>query len=238
MSYFDSEKKKKAVESLSIMSECAQKAGIFDDWFVGFGLLLGIVRERDFIGHDNDVDMCIRADNITEEQELHYINLLAKEGKEVKELKRLEEYKNEGLFFARKKWMIRKDTNRYVWFSLRKRSDYPKFCHWMFYNHNNYAWHTKGKAWISEKKFKSDNYGYDTSYDAIMKGIPAQYIETLHTIDFYGIKINIPFMVGSCLDEWYPGWRVPMKGGSSLKRYICIVKDWNTPKKWKTKKCM
>ena len=186
MGYFDTENKRKAAEVLGEIHECAEKAGIRRALFVGFGLLLGIVRERDFIGHDNDVDMCVRSDLVQPDQELDYYRRL----------------REAGLFFARRRWAFRNDRNgfnqgkvqpslsdslpgstaanvRFAWFSLRKRKDYCKFCHWFFFPWNGYQWHTKGNMWVSRRKFDPGKFGYDASYDAIMKGIPAEFVEKL-----------------------------------------------------------
>ena len=71
-------RKPHAVEDLRTIHECAEKAGISHALFINFGLLLGICREHDFIGHDNDVDMCVLADKITPDQELRYFEELKK----------------------------------------------------------------------------------------------------------------------------------------------------------------
>ena len=69
-------RKKLAVEELRTIHECAEKAGIRDALYVNFGLLLGIIREGDFIAWDTDVDMCLKQELITPEQEIKYFQLL------------------------------------------------------------------------------------------------------------------------------------------------------------------
>ena len=234
--YFDSERKKLALEELYNIHECAEKAGMRHALFIGFGLLLGIVREGDFIGHDNDMDMCIRADLIEPKQELEYYRRL----------------KEAGLFFARRRQSFRNvksgfrrgeilssmgddpsdpDT-RFAWFSLRKRKDFCKCCNWFFFPWNGYFWHTKGNMWISQRKFSRDKFHYSVDDDAIMKGIPEECITGLTEIKFKGLPVRIPKMFGSCLDFWYPGWRIPKQGGSSAKAITCNVGNWLDKRTW------
>ena len=84
MAFFNYERKRLATEDLAICYDCAREAGIEEHLFVNFGLLLGIVRDGDFIGHDDDIDMCLKADKITAEQERKYIELLEKKEKRLK----------------------------------------------------------------------------------------------------------------------------------------------------------
>lgn len=220
MSYFDKEKRKKALEDIKIIYECAREAKIDHALFMGFGGLLGFIREGRFIGHDNDVDMCILADKISREQEVKYYDLL----------------KNKTMFVAREKsaTINTEDGKRFGWFSLRRRHDRAKFCHWFFMPWKGYYWHTKGHKWINGRKFNRDVFKYDENYSAIMKGIPQHFTETLVSKKFYNVDINIPLRYGSCLDYWYDNWKIPKKGGSSIKRTVCVVKDWLDSSTWRT----
>ena len=236
MDFSNHRTKKHAVECLRIIHKCADEAGIRHALFVNFGLLLGIVRERDFIKHDNDVDMCIQSDKITPQQEVKYFNSLQKSE----------------FFYARERASYRRDKNgfnanllnmkkpignkniRLTWFSLRKRHNYPKFCHWLMFPWNGYYWHTKAGAWVKDRKFPMDKWKYDTDTRAIMKGVPQYYLDDLIQVNFYGIKINIPLNTGTCLDHYYPGWLMP-KRGASAKKIVCFVKKWSSPKTWKVK---
>lgn len=237
MVFSDYQTRKHAVECMKIFYDCAEKAGIREHLFVSFGLLLGIVREKDFIKHDNDIDMCLFSERITNEQEIAYFNLL----------------KENELFYAREKEAFRLDEGGYdtsllksrkstgskpgrlAWFSLRKRHNYPKVCHWLMFPWNGYYWHTKSGAWVKDKKFAVNKWNYDGNTCAIMKGIPEQYISKLVSTEFYGLKINIPLNTGSCLDFYYPGWLVPRVGGASAKKIACFVKNWHDKSTWKVK---
>lgn len=232
--YFTEEKKIKALEEIRIIYKCAKEAGIEKAVFVGFGLLLGIVRESDFIKHDDDVDMCVRSDLITAEQELKYYNLLLKNG----------------MFGARRRLSFRETSNgfkynqvvagvntkevRFTWFSLRKKVGYPKFCHWFFFPWNGYYWHTKSGKWVNRRKFNFVQWDITPSgMVAVMKGIPADCFDgSMEKIRFYGIDINIPAKYGTCLDFWYPGWRIPKKGGASAKNVVCTVNNWHDQTSW------
>ena len=245
---FDQERKARALDDLSIIVACADEAGISKHLFVGFGLLLGIVRGWDFIGHDDDVDMCVKSDKITPEQEIRYFAALARNGMFTARRKSETRPAADGwacdeIGLARK--YSRGDTEpaddsfhvghpaRFTWFSLRKRSKHNKFCHWFWIPWNGRYWHTKGKKWVAERKFSTKQVSYDVFHDeALMLGIPQGYLDELVEIEFHGVKLNVPVMAGHCLDYWYPGWLTPA-GGSSAKRTVCRVPSWADPSHWK-----
>jgi len=250
MSYFNFKRKKLATEVLKICHECAEKAGIRHAMFINYGLLLGIIRENDYIPWDNDVDVCIKSDLISAAQEIKYYKLLKKATKGAPK----------GLFSARDKWSVVKDPEgfsetlinsekyewtsdsvtkkqprkvRFTWFSLRKKPEYPKFCHWFMFPWNGCYWHTKAGQWVKDRKFSVRRFKYDKSDQAILKGIPEDFLKELIKINFYGLDIQIPLKYGSCLDFMYPGWRVPRQKGASSKKIVCIAKKWNDRKTWK-----
>ncbi|MGW8324080.1 MAG: hypothetical protein ACWGNI_00160 [Desulfobacterales bacterium] len=218
MSYFNFDRKRKAIEDIATCYECAEKAGIKDKLFINFGLLLGIVRENDFIGNDDDVDICVQADDISKKQQEEYINYLD----------------DHGLFFAREKKVKRKDKDMYTWFSLRKEQDRAKFCHWFGFNWSGYYWWSKGRKWVRASKFDETRWGYSDTDQGIALGIPSDYVKKLIWIKFKGIKIQIPEKYGHVLDWEYPGWPIP-QSGSSRKQVVCIIPKWDTPRDWKIK---
>jgi len=232
--YMDFRRKKRAVETLRIIHECASEAGIRKALYVNFGLLLGIIRSGDFIPWDTDIDMCLKQELITPEQEIKYFQLL----------------EERGVFKARKKWSTIKDENgfsesqidskndegkkvRLTWFSLRKASGYPKFCHWIMLDWNGITWHSKAGQWVKKSKFNRKHYNYQDTDEAILKGIPQNYVEKLMEINFYGIKIQIPALYGSCLDFLYPGWLTPRFRGASASKIVCVAKKWADKKTWR-----
>jgi hypothetical protein len=99
---------------------------------------------------------------------------------------------------------------------------------------NGFYWHSKGGRWVSRRKFDNREFPYVPSDDAIMKGIPQQYLDRLAEAKFHGIKVQFPAKIGTCADFWYPGWWLPKEGGASKKRVVCVVRDWKDEKTWKT----
>jgi hypothetical protein len=249
MTYANPDTRRLALEDLEIITDCARKLHIEDRLFVGFGLLLGMVRENDFIGHDDDVDMCLQSDKITAQQEMEYFVELHKRG----------------MFFSRRKWSTRKaddglrfdlvapmrqcqgsgiDLNlcrsdgpkeRLTWFSLRRRPENHKICHWLMFKWGGYYWHTKAGKWLNRAKFDPEAIEYLPTDGGLMKGIPEACVEELEAISFHGVRLNIPRNYGRCLDWWYPGWLTPIKGGSSAKTVVCRVVDWLDRSTWKVK---
>jgi len=233
--YFTEKKKERAMETLRICYSCAEEAGMRDALFVNFGLLLGIVREGDFIAHDDDVDMCVLMDKITPIQQLRYFNLLKKHelffARERKSIVTIPDGYSKSLLSSNN--AVDPTTVFMTWFSLRKRKGYPKFCHWFMIPWKGYYWHTKAGMWVSRKKFDPRRFNYEPTDDAILKGVPEDHLKELMEIEFRGLKINIPTRFGSVLDSCYPGWLIPKIGGASAKETVCIAKDWNDKRTWK-----
>ena len=219
-----------AKETLATLKQCAVDSGIYPYWFLSFGTQLGCVRGaprqgdpfdwyREPMSHDNDMDIGILADKITPEQEADYINRI----------------KSAGLFAHREKKQVRTDNNRPVWFSLRGKDNNvggTKVCHWLWQPHQNWYWHTKGKDWVKDLKFKQIFLNYKDTDEAVMLGIDKELISNFVEVEFAGGVYNIPCKFGSCLDWWYPVWH-QLKGGSSAKRLHCIVDKWETPDSWR-----
>lgn len=216
MAFFNYDRCRYAIEDMATCYECAKKAGIKDKLFVNFGLLLGIVRENDFIKNDDDVDMCVRTDGITKEQQDAYIEYL----------------KEDGMFFAREKTARRKDNGMALWFTLRRKVGHAKFCHWWGFDWQGFWWWSKGRRWVRPSKFDVVRWGYNAETEAMALGIPSDYMAKLMWIKFKGIKIQIPEKFGHVLDWEYPGWPIP-QGGSSRKQIACVIQKWANPRTWR-----
>jgi len=214
--YFTYDRKRWAIEDIAKCYECAERAGIKDKLFVNFGVLLGAVREGDFIGGDDDVDLAVNSDDITLDQQLAYIDYLDKAG----------------MFFAREKHFRRPDNKKYLWFTLRKRQGRAKFCHWWGFNWENFWWWSKGSGWVRQSKFDSRRWEYGSETEGIALGLPSKLMEKLMWIKFKGIKMQVPEKYGSVLDWEYPAWPVP-QSGSSRKQVVCVIEKWNNTRTWK-----
>lgn len=219
--------------TLSGMKECAQQAGIYHAWFICFGTLLGAIRPskrltatgyeftRGFIQSDDDMDVGILSDKITEDQEYDYIERL----------------RTKGLMMHRgeKEFALRKD-GRHVWRSIRAVPPPVgvRCCNWFWFRHRGYYWHSKGKAWVNPKKMNPNRLNYNHNYDAMALGVPEDYLKSLVEYKIDGLTVNIPMHYGSLLDTWYQKWIVP-KGGSSDHKHVMAIPNWEEPQKWVTR---
>lgn len=186
--------------------ECARLAGIYEHFFIAFGSLLGYARNGAVIPHDDDMDIGIVADKITAEQEQKYFTLLEQPTMD---------FPGKGLFEYRKEH-TRWPNGRFYWISIRAQpiGQGLKCCNWFFYSHAGIAWHTKGPG-------------------SLIKGMPGKYLELGEEVEFLGTTVKIPKYTGACLDWWYDDWATPRVGGTSSKRCLMTVNNWNVRSNWK-----
>ena len=212
--------------------ECAKQVGIDNAMFIGFGVLLGIVRERDIVRGDDDVDMCVLSDRITGEQELSYYRMLKRYGMfDARERKAFRSSKG-GFQFSLVEQGVPNDGVRFTWFTLRPTHDAPRMCHWFMFRHEGFYWWSKGNQWVDPGKFKPEKVGYDPkNTDGIALGIPERCFEWLETIKWQGMEVRVPKLCGTVLDHHYPGWAMPAST-SSCHENILIVPKWTDPKHW------
>jgi hypothetical protein len=122
---------------------------------------------------------------------------------------------------------------RFTWLSLKHQVHGVKSCNWFMFKWNGYYWHSKGGKWVSQSKFDKYLYPWCPTDEAIMKGIPQDYLGKYVPTTFNGVNVQFPARIGHCADFWYPGWWLPKSGGASKKNIICIVKKWNDRNTWK-----
>ena len=175
-------RRKEAHEEISIIIECAKKAGIHEKMFLSFGGVLGYAIHGDFLANDDDVDISFLP--VLEEEKCLYLG----------------ELKSAGMTESRMKGPEFVDGNT-VWFSVGRKpisSGGVKVCNWFWFEHGGYWWHSKGTEWVD---------GSPSIPSA--KGIPSRIFNgKLHSVNFGGNAINVPDNIGLCLDWWYPGWVV------------------------------
>jgi hypothetical protein len=222
-----SKKHQKLLETLKL---CAEKAGIEDRQFLAFGSLLGSVRptlrrtpegipyyKRGQIPWDHDSDVGFLP--IHWERKDAYFNYC----------------REAGLFshweYPAHRIRRRQDNDEIVWFSTKLNK--KRCCQWFFFEHKKYMFHSKGKAWLAEKKFHHADYPRKEGVHAIALGAPLKYFDGLVPFEFEGVPMNAPAKSGSLLDFWYPGWGMPKQGGASRKDIVMLIRDWSRPETWK-----
>jgi len=226
--WFTSERKQRGYELLGLILDCAERAGIRDAFFLGFGNLLGYVMLGDFIPCDTDMDMCIMMDRSTPEKDRKYLEEIKKpfeiDGQKFPHGLCEKEYR-----FSN----FRDDENRPLWVSVGPRSimrdNGVKSCHWWMFEHSNYYWHSKGDHWVQPGKFQNQLSIKDK---ALCLGQPADTLEKFVEVNFHGVPVNMPAKAGTCLDWWYPGWCLEGKGASAKHR-VLAVQDWKNKATWR-----
>jgi len=195
----------KTADQFARQVQCAKEAGIYHATMLGFGALLGLVREGTLMDHDNDMDLIIDSRQITKEREYRFVKLM----------------EDNGLFKFRRRIQLNYATQRHFWCSIRAFPDHVshKCCNWFFFCAKGYAWHHKGTSGGKMSK---------------VKGMPEALLEVGPKVEFLGTKIHIPRYIGGCLDWWYPDWMVK-RSGSSNPRVLMKVKDWAKTGSWKVK---
>lgn len=203
--------------------DCAETAKIAEHMFLGFGTMLGIIREGGLIKSDNDTDVCIFGDRINAVQEALFYNFL-----EV-----------EGLFHARRQEARREDTGRLLWISLKEDKKGTKSCIWFWYPWQKHYWHSKGRDWVRDAKFPVSKFQYNPDSEALMKGIPAKFVEKTTPVEellgfkYLGRDFRVPRDYGSCLDIYYPGWLQEKPGETSERRIVAEVPKWADQSTWR-----
>lgn len=202
--------------------DIGRKCGIGHAMFINFGTLLGYVRDKDLIDNDDDTDVCIRSDWVKAEDEKKFYKMLI----------------DEGMFEFRGRRAIRKDTNRLLWLTLKNAREGDKSCVWFMFPWKKHLYHCKGKRWLKKIGMKpqviKDIPGRENGLfinQTIMKGNTLKYFEKLIPVKFIGGVVNVPWMFGSLLDEYYPNWARPGRGASS--RYnLVLIKKWEVQDSW------
>lgn len=219
--YFNPQRCANAVELIGQMYACGKAAGIDHAMFLGYGTLLGAIRQGGFIPSDRDMDMCIISDWITVDQANVYVDACKAAG------------------LGEHRWVTpqrRSDTGMPLWFSLGPKNPVSdngiKSCNWFWFSHGGYWWHSKGGMWVSPTKFSKKKTQYNNSDAAIAKGVPATCLTKLTEAVFKGIPVRYPNNVGECLDHFYPCWPVPREGASAHE-WVMVVEKWEDKNTWR-----
>ena len=204
-----------SIDILQRLQKCAKYSKIEDKMFLGFGTLLGSIRERSIIEHDTDLDVCFLP--LTAEEKENYYRKCNSSGL-------LDGWENLDDRIASK------PTGELLWFSAKKGEKETKCCNWFFEEWAGVMWHTKGKLWVSPQHF--DPKKYRMSDEAIMKGAPINLFIGLTKVKCFAGEFNYPIKSGSLLDFWYPNWLNPRYAEESAFKIIARVGRWWDKNTW------
>ena len=219
---------------LAEIADAGKQAGIFEYMFIAFGTTLGHVRPSlrkvhgeqvmsyGVIPSDDDMDIGILADRITEEQETKYFETL----------------RSKNFFFGWSKagtgekirQARRSDNGRLVWCSIKQKPEDTKCCQWFMFDYRGITWHSKGKSWITDGKFTKFKHSRES--EAIAKGIPSGYLARLKLVNYIGVEFRVPELYGCCVDNWYPDW-IEKRSEASVKANVLEVGKWEERKTWR-----
>jgi hypothetical protein len=205
-----------SIKLLQQIVDVADKAGVSQKMFIGFGTLLGCIRDRKLIEHDDDLDMCFLPMN-PGEKEKYFI--------ECQKARMFDGWKYP------EKRVAKTPDGEILWFSVTDKEAQAKSCNWFFLDWNNYLWHTKGKLWVSDLSF-NPKLGWKPQDQALMLGAKKEYFEELVEVNLESIKVNAPSMAGTLCDFYYPNWFTPKEGGASAQDHIARVPDFLKPETW------
>ena len=170
-------------------------------YFLCFGTLLGLVRDRNVVEGDTDIDLGILAESAHEKPIRACF---------------------ERFGYRPYKTIRRDDVDKVNPNPLVSREDlaYISFRHltlpcidiFIWYKHGDYRWHTYD--------FHNENKERPTAYH--WKGVKSEWLDKIekstfgtHLKPLFSRNVYFPLMYGHLLDTWYPDWKTPRKGEST-----------------------
>ena len=168
-------------------------------YFLCFGTLLGLVRDRNVVDGDTDIDIGIRAEDAREKvimscfQRFGYMKhkLIRRDDIDMTDPR----ISHETLVYVSFKHLTLPCVDVFIW---------PKS--------NGYRWHTYD--FLNESKERPSTYHW--------KGVKAEWLDRLEKSTFgtqkkplFTRNVFFPLMYGHLLDTWYPDWKTPRKGEST-----------------------
>jgi len=178
-------------------------------WFICFGTLLGLIRDKGIIEGDTDIDIGIFQEDINEKQ---IFSIMERYDYKCTKIIRLDNtdktitktYQHPTLAYACFEHKTMPCIDMFGWYK------------WGDYRFHTYDYYGEGKEYPSKYYWK---------------GVESRYFEKMahsrfgtRTQDLLIRHVSYPMWYGHLLDLWYPDWKTPRKG-ESVSPYCLEMKS-------------
>lgn len=217
-----SNKDQNFIETINILNKYNIK------YWICHATLLGVIRDKDLIPWDHDIDIAVWADDVSEEK---IIDIMTTQNFAL----RTKDIKDSSLHFTKKEGKI-VDINFYKIGKTKNNNEQigyltfhvPKnfFCKVIEALSFAKTYNGKFKNLIKMfyffesffNKFKNYLIQNELFYNAVLVNQPVDLLKEFHKISFYGIEVRIPKKFNEYLVYMYgENWKTPIKNWNSFK---------------------